>query len=73
MTLKGETVTKINREYANAPTIKDMNLNVGNDGSWSDSVYSKNWQVCKLVELSAMIRELTELKETIENTIGVVL
>lgn len=73
MTLKGETVTKINAEYMRTLSSKKMQLNVGFDDNWSDSVYTNNWKVCKIEELSAMIKELTELKETIENTIGVVL
>lgn len=76
MTLKGETVTKINAEYTAytfTPSSKKLQLNVGSDGYWSDSIYSDNWQVCKLEDLSTMIEELKALRKAIENITGVML
>lgn len=73
MTLKGETVTKVNEEFRSNILVEQMLLNVGHDESWSDSVYSRNWQVCKIEEITDMIRELTIMKEAIESITGVIL
>lgn len=73
MTLKGETVTSINAEYTKTLYSNKVKLNVGRDGSWSDSVYTDNWQVCKLEDISAMIEELTVMRDVIENITGVMI
>ena len=74
MTLKGETVTKVNEEYKkNVHNRECLGLNVGNDDYWSDMVFDRTWAVCKIDEITSMIRELTVLKETIESITGVVL
>ena len=71
MRLTAETVSKVNEEYRLTRISRELRLNVGTDGCWSDSVYSRNWQVCRLEELSDMIDELTALRETIETVTGV--
>lgn len=77
MTLKGETVTKVNKEYGKNVlrhcVMERLQLNVGHDESWSDSVYDRNWKVCKIDEITDMIRELSIIKEAIENITGVML
>lgn len=77
MTIKGEKVTEINAAYKDKflfTTRKSaLDLNVGHDDFWSDSIYKGNWQVCRIDEISDLIQELTLMKETIEDTMGILL
>jgi hypothetical protein len=73
MKLSGDGVTRVNKEYKSTVLVEDLNLNVGSNGYWSNSIYNGNWMVCRIDEISAMIKELTAMKEAIENTTGVML
>lgn len=73
MTLKGETVTKINEEYKSNIKYEQLRLNVGGNGFWSDHVYNGGWFICNIDDISKMINELTVMKEAIENITGVML
>lgn len=73
MTLKGETVTKINEEYKSNIINEQLRLNVGGNGFWSDHVYNDGWFICNIEDISKMITELTVMKEAIESVTGVML
>ena len=73
MMLSKDGVARVTEEYKNIILVERLSLNVGNPGYGSDSVYNGNWQVCRLDELSAMITELTIMKEAIKKCTGCVL
>ena len=73
MRLSGDGVTKVNKEYKSTVLVEKLSINVGSDGYWSDNIYNGNWMVCRIEDISAMIKELQAMKEAIENTTGVLL
>lgn len=73
MTLKGETVTKVNEEYKSNIKYEQLQLNAGGNDYWSENIYNGGWFICKIEDISKMIAELTVLKEAIENITGVML
>lgn len=73
MTLNGKKVTEVNATYKEQITRNRLDLNVGHDDFWSDSIYKGNWQVCRIEEIGDLIKELTIMKETLEEVVGIML
>lgn len=73
MTLKGETVTKVNKEFKSNIKYEQLRLNVGSNDFWSENIYNDGWFICKIEDIDKMIKELTVMKEAIENITGITL
>lgn len=66
MRFTDELRDKINSNYGEAIIYKNfMNLNIDNSIG-GVSVYRGNWEICKVEEIDLMIRELVQMKKTIE-------
>jgi len=70
MTMNEKTIEAINEAYENKTQNADkLKLNVR---SGLDTIVCKgNWEICSLSDLSTMIEELTQLRDTIETEIGI--
>lgn len=75
MTLTANKVTEINKAYKaeleNLDAQDTLNLNVGFDGYFSDTVYAGNSMVCRIRDITNMIKELETLRAVIEFETGV--
>ena len=71
MRMTQEKLDSINAAY-NLSTIGggEFKLNV-NSSLKGTSVYRNNWEICDLSDLSTMIEELTQLRDTISNETGI--
>lgn len=71
MTMNGKIIEAINEAYKDKTQNTDeFKLNVTNSLK-GISVFRDNWEICSLSDLSTMIEELTQLRDTIETETGI--
>lgn len=74
--IKGDKVTEINEQYRGGRgQVSDLELQVGVDGKSSDYILcgKTNMVICKLDDISEMLKDLVILKQIIEEQTGLVL
>lgn len=71
MTMKREMIEKVNEEFTK-DSLYNKNLDLKIDSSLTGiGVFSTNWQICNIKDLSDMIEQLTILKDVILNETGI--